>query len=53
VKRHREISAALCKQLKPSLPEVNASQKGGRPRLADEWALNGILFVLQLRCAAN
>jgi transposase len=47
VKRNREISAALWQHLKPLLPEVKPSQKGGRPRLHDELALNGILFVLR------
>lgn len=42
-----EISAALWKKIKPLLPEVAPSAKGGRPRLDDERALNGILFVLR------
>lgn len=29
------------------MPEVRPSAKGGRPRLDDELALNGILFVLR------
>ena len=29
------------------LPAVKLSPKGGRPRLSDELALNGILFVLR------
>jgi transposase len=47
VRRNREVSVALWKTLKPLLPEVKPSQKGGRPRLDDERALNGILFVLR------
>jgi transposase len=47
VRRNTEISAALWKKLKPLLPEVKPSHKGGRPRLDDELALNGILFVLR------
>jgi transposase len=47
VRRNREVSVALWKALKPLLPEVKPSQKGGRPRLDDERALNGILFVLR------
>ena len=45
--RKREVSAALWKQLQPLLPQVRSSDKGGRPRLSDELALNGILFVLR------
>lgn len=47
MRRNREVSAALWKKLKPLLPEVRPSAKGGRPRLDDELALNGILFVLR------
>lgn len=45
--RHKEISAALYKRIEPLLPVVALSPKGGRPRLSDELALNGILFVLR------
>lgn len=45
--KNKEISAALWKKLKPLLPEVPRSPKGGRPRLNDELALAGILFVLR------
>ncbi|WP_225783982.1 IS5 family transposase [Xenophilus sp. Marseille-Q4582] len=45
--RNREISAALFKKVAPLLPVVVASAKGGRPRVSDEMALNGILFVLR------
>jgi len=45
--KNREVSAALWKRIKPLLPEVKPSDKGGRPRLDDERALNGILFVLR------
>ena len=44
---NKEISAALWKKLKPLLPVVQPSPKGGRPRLDDELALGGILFVLR------
>lgn len=47
MRRDKEISAALWKKLKPLLPKVKPSLKGGRPRLDDELALNGILFVLR------
>ena len=46
-KRNKEVSAALYKKIKPLLPVVKPSPKGGRPRLSDELALNGILFVLR------
>lgn len=46
--RHRkEITAALWKRIKPLLPEHKLSPKGGRPRLDNELALNGIVFVLR------
>ena len=45
--RKKEINAALWKRLEPLLPVVKPSPKGGRPRLDDELALNGILFVLR------
>ena len=45
--RNKEIIAALYKRLAPLLPLVEPSPKGGRPRLSDEQALNGILFVLR------
>jgi transposase len=45
--KNKQISAALWKRIKPLLPEVKPSAKGGRPRPDDERALNGILFVLR------
>lgn len=45
--RKREVSAALWKQLEPLVPKIKPSPAGGRPRLDDERALNGILFVLR------
>ena len=45
--KNKEISAALFKKIKPLLPVFVASAKGGRPRVSDEQALNGILFVLR------
>ncbi len=43
----KEVSAALWSRIQPLLPEVRKSPRGGRPRLSDELALNGILFVLR------
>ena len=45
--KNKEISAALFKKVAPLLPVVVASAKGGRPRVSDEMALNGILLVLR------
>lgn len=45
--RHKEISTALYQRLGSLLPAVKPSPKGGRPRLSNEQALNGILFVLR------
>ena len=43
--RNQEISTVLYKRVEPLLPVAVASPKGGRPRLNDEQALNGILYV--------
>lgn len=45
--KNKEISAALYKKIEPLLPVVTPSLQGGRPRLSNELALNGILFVLR------
>ncbi len=45
--RNKEINAALYKKIEPLLPVVAPSPLGGRPRLCNELALNGILFVLR------
>jgi transposase len=45
--KNKEVSAGLWKKIKPLLPEVARSDKGGRPRVDDQAALNGILFVLR------
>jgi transposase len=45
--KNKQVSAALWKKIEPLLPMVEPSAKGGRPRLSDERALNGILFVLR------
>ncbi|CAJ4402979.1 TIS1421-transposase orfA protein [Burkholderia pseudomallei] len=42
----RRISDKLWETLEPLLPEAPSSPKGGRPRIDDRSALNGILFVL-------
>ena len=45
--KNKAISAALYKKMEPLLPIVTPSLQGGRPRLSNELALNGILFVLR------
>ena len=45
--KNKQISAALWKKIKPLLPQRVRRTKVGRPRLDDEMALNGILFVLR------
>ena len=45
--RKKEINSALWKRLQPLLPIVKPSPHGGRSRLDDELALDGILFVLR------
>lgn len=42
-----QMWTALWKRLQQLLPAVELSLKGGRPRLDDERALGGILFVLR------
>lgn len=45
--KHRiQISEELWSRIQPLLPVVKRSPKGGRPRLDDRRALNGIVFVL-------
>ena len=46
-RKNQEISAALFKKIEPLLPQFELSPKGGRPRVSDEMALNGIVFVLR------
>lgn len=45
--KNREISVALWKKVEPLLPQVVPSLKGGRPRVSDQMALSGIVFVLR------
>lgn len=45
--KHKAISAALFEKVALPLPEVTPSAYGGRPRVSDELALNGILLVLR------
>ena len=40
------VSDKLWRELEPLIPRVEPSAKGGRPRLDDRAAFNGILFVL-------
>ena len=44
--RRKLVKAELWKRIEPLLPPFTPSPKGGRPRVDDERALNGILFVL-------
>jgi transposase len=43
----QEIDDALWRHIKPLLPVVKLSARGGRPRLDDRAVLSGILFVLR------
>lgn len=44
----QEISTKLWERMRPLLPEPKpAGGRGGRPRMADELVLNGIVFVLR------
>lgn len=46
-RKHREVSVKLFKKIEPLLPLIQPSPKGGRPRVSDEMALNGIVFVMR------
>lgn len=45
--RRKEIGTALWKRIELLLPEAKPSPKGGRPRVSDQQALNGIFYVLR------
>lgn len=45
--RRKEIPIALWKRIEPLIPQVKRSPKGGRPRISDQQALNGIVYVLR------
>jgi transposase len=45
--RRKEIPIALWKRIEPLIPHVKRSPKGGRPRISDQQALNGIIYVLR------
>ena len=46
-RKHKEVSVKLFKKIEPLLPVIQPSPKGGRPRVSDEMALNGIVFVMR------
>ncbi|KGR56548.1 transposase [Xanthomonas vasicola] len=45
--RRKEIPIALWKRIEPLIPQVKRSPKGGRPRISDQQALNGIVYVMR------
>ena len=46
--KQQEISAELWERIRPLLPAPKpASPRGGRPRIDDQLALNGIVYVLR------
>lgn len=47
MKKSRAINVELWKKIERLLPEAKPRDKGGRPRVSDQQALNGILFVLR------
>lgn len=42
-----EVSEGLWRRIEPLLPAHPRSAKGGRPRVSDRAALNGILYILK------
>ena len=47
MKKSKALSVELWKKIEALLPEEKPRDKGGRPRVSDQQALNGILFVLR------
>ncbi|TWQ50086.1 IS5 family transposase [Xanthomonas vasicola] len=45
--RRNEIPIALWKRIEALIPQVKPSTQGGRPRISDQQALNGIIYVLR------
>lgn len=46
--KKQEVSAELWERVRPLLPVLKPTHShGGRPRIADELVLNGIVFVLR------
>ncbi len=41
----KEIPIALWRRIEPLIPQVKRSPKGGRPRISDQQALNGVIYV--------
>jgi transposase len=47
------VSDSLWAKMEPLLPKHPPSPKGGRPRVPDRKAMDGILFVLRTGCQWN
>lgn len=45
--RCKEIPIVPWKRIEPLIQQVKRSHKGGRPRIGDKQALNGIVYVLR------
>ncbi len=41
----KEIPIALWRRIELLIPQVKRSPKGGRPRISDQQALNGVIYV--------
>ncbi|WP_159088661.1 transposase, partial [Xanthomonas fragariae] len=41
----KEIPIALWRRIEPLISPVKRSPKGGRPRIRDQQALNGVIYV--------
>jgi transposase len=52
-KNRYRVSDELWKKIEPLLPKHKSSPKGGRPRVPDRKAMDGIFFVLRTGCQWN
>ena len=52
-KNRYRVSDKLWQKIEPLLPKHKSSPKGGRPRVADRQAMDGIFFVLRTGCQWN
>ena len=52
-KNRYRVSDELWKKIEPLLPKHKPSPKGGRPRVPDRQAMDGIFFVLRTGCQWN
>jgi len=52
-KNRYRVSDELWQKIEPLLPKHKSNPKGGRPRVPDRQAMDGIFFVLRTGCQWN